>query len=322
MTVRGKKIAAVAGGAFGLAVLVCGWLVFSTGSKASKAARQLKRAAAEFGSEQAKTPVPEKTAAARSDAEACGKRAAARFEKIREMSFKREDMTIGAFQSTLQAKFAELSALEHGSQVPLVKNEPGKEFDFGFKTRSFGDADTVRLPALQRQLADTEALVNMLACSHIVQIEEIAVPKEDSAGKASETEAGGKPGAGLSKTVYDVKFTATPSALTVAINILTGGPDRFTVIESLDFEPARDAIQERVAGRAEAIKRSTGQDSRSSRRRQERQAAAQPQEIVREVAFDPKEDGLFRVAMRVAFYDYDSDAKPAAPAGADTEADQ
>ena len=194
MTVRGKKIAAVAGGAFGLAVLVCGWLVFSTGSKASKAARQLKRAAAEFGSEQAKTPVPEKTAAARSDAEACGKRAAARFEKIREMSFKREDMTIGAFQSTLQAKFAELSALEHGSQVPLVKNEPGKEFDFGFKTRSFGDADTVRLPALQRQLADTEALVNMLARSHIVQIEEIAVPKEDSAGKASETEAGGKPG--------------------------------------------------------------------------------------------------------------------------------
>ena len=318
MTTRGKKIAAAAGGAFGLAVLVCGWLVFSTGAKASKAERQLKRAKADFGAAQAATPAPEKAEAARKDAEACAKRAEERIGRIREMSSKREDMTIGAFQSRLQAKFAELAALEHGSQVPLVKNEPGKEFDFGFKTTSFGDADSVRLPALQRQLADTEILVNMLARSHAVQIEEIALPKDDSVDQPSG--GGAKPVSGLSRTVYTVRFTAAPSALALSINMLSGNVNRFSVIESLEFEPARDAIQERVSGRAEAIKRSIGSDSRSSRRRQARQAPAQPQEIVREVAFDPKEDGLFRVTMRVAFYD--CEAKAAGPAGSATEAEQ
>lgn len=214
-----------------------------------------------------------------------------------------EPTTPASFKSFINEEAKRYSDLPGAISGRFVKTGFGFGFDeYILKGALPAAAD---LPRLQREWYDVSAFINLLVDGKASSVAELALVREEvkeeapvrgkkKAKKSAEVEF--KPDV----TRFNIVFTASPESFVAVMNGIAANP-RFIVAESFSFARATDEIALKL-GEKTAKRQDSGRRSRH-RPTAEEVAHGEGEELVGSVT-DPATAPDFKVAMRVAVYDF------------------
>ena len=323
-----KMILAVIGGAIGIVVLALGFLVWRS-TVAKTAALE---GDDEEGTEGLESVVSTAESLSRSPIYPCvesetaiesNRTALADWSEEAKRHLARGDrfftpVTPAAFKSFIGSDAKRLKALPGAVQGRLAK----PEFAFG----PFKDyIDEGKMPAdselagLQRKWDDVATVTELLATNGIAELLDVQFKGAEASAAATAQDRSGKkkarkPAAAVKKDAaptalpapctYVFTFAAKPASLIRVINALEVG-ERFTVVESLAFERAKDIADVLNADEKDEAKKTSGRGRRRGRNRvEEEKEESEDEKSKNRLVTDPQMDGPLTVTLTVAVYDF------------------
>lgn len=224
-----------------------------------------------------------------------------RFEETTPASFK-------AFINDEAKRFADYPGSVDGH---LVKGDFGFGFDEYIHKGKLPVATD--LPRLQREWNDISVFLGILIdakASSIVELQLVkqAVEEEDNTRrkgkkKAKKSDESAKPDI----TRFDIVFTAGAEALVKILNDIAAN-SRFVVAESMSFARVTDEIAGKLGEKG--LKKQEGGRRRRRSEAVAEEAASADGEAMTGMVTDPATIPDFKVAMKVAVYDFRTKAKP------------
>lgn len=311
---KNKIILSSIGGAAGLIALVLGYLIYSAWEEKNESVESLENMEANV------TRISKaKIAPSQASVDAIGEN-----KKTLEIWFARAldvaargdrsypTLTVAEFCNTLRDEVAAARALPGGTNGKISS----EDFSFGFRDI----IDEGKLPKpddlalLQRQWGDIRLFVETLSAAGAIQltnvekIEKKAAPEpapqnvRNPRQQQSQEEA--KPLADAQS--YKIVFLARPLALVRVLNEFARS-ERFTVVDSLSFNRATDALGNILGGKdKEESARPTRGRRRGRRQAAEEEATEGAEEEVKRkgLVVDPVTDTPFTVTMDITTYDF------------------
>lgn len=227
-------------------------------------------------------------------------------------------LTVAEFCNQLRDEVAVERSLPGGVGGKIV----AEDFAFGF--RDILDEGKLPkaedLPVLQRQWGDIKFFADTIAAAGAVQlvsvekdakkpVEAQPAPQPAPRNQRQQQQAEVKPLADAQS--YTVVFLARPAALVKVVNEFAKA-ERFTVVDSLAFERANDALGAILGGKdKEEARPSRGRGRGRGRARASEESESQEgeEEVRRKgLVVDPVSDTPFTVTMKITTYDFGTKA--------------
>ena len=322
---KGKMIASVSGGVFGVAVLVLGYLLYDAYSTRVETEEELDGAKSTFDGHYSAPVFP--SAKSIASVKSNETEYAAWFKMAQstvargDKSFSKDESP-AAFKQRLQEAARRLRALPGGTEGKLV----APSFMFGFD--KYLDPERGVLPdaadvqRLAVQLDTVSHWAEMFSKHDAVELREVVcvVPPKDEDEDARKPRKGAKKkaaaddeGPQTTSLDYRVSVIVRPAAFVDILNALTADA-RFTVVKSLAFHETADMIVDKMNAAEAALTKKNAPASGRRRRRvvQEEQPAEDDAEKKDDrLIVDPELDAPVQMDLVLSVYDFGGVAQKA-----------